>query len=80
MWLVARRPMRDAVVVSAVRTATGKAPSGTLRHTRPDEMAATVLDAAIRRTPGVDVVRAQLEEQPRLQRKLERLLRLLGRS
>jgi acetyl-CoA acyltransferase len=46
--------MRDAVVVSAVRTAAGKAPSGTLRHTRPDEMAATVLDAAIRRAPGVD--------------------------
>ena len=35
--------MRDAVIVSAVRTAVGKAPNGTLRHTRPDELAATVI-------------------------------------
>jgi tetratricopeptide (TPR) repeat protein len=34
---------------------------------------------AIRRTAGAEVVRAQLEEQPRLQQELERLLRLLGR-
>ena len=31
--------MQDAVIVSAVRTAVGKAPAGTLRATRPDEMA-----------------------------------------
>lgn len=33
--------MKDAVIVSAVRTPTGKAPNGTLRGTRPDELAAT---------------------------------------
>jgi acetyl-CoA acyltransferase len=41
--------MKDAVIVSAVRTAVGKAPSGSLRGTRPDEMAAAVIAEAIRR-------------------------------
>ena len=35
--------MTDAVIVSAVRTAVGKAPGGTLRLTRPDELAAAVI-------------------------------------
>src|SRR5919109_5034164 len=46
--------MKDAVIVSAVRTAVGKAPHGTLRQTRPDEMAAVVLAEALRRAPGLD--------------------------
>ncbi len=46
--------MKDAVIVSAVRTAVGKAPGGTLRQTRPDEMAATVLAEALKRAPGLD--------------------------
>jgi acetyl-CoA acyltransferase len=46
--------MRDAVVVSAVRTAVGKAPKGTLRDTRPDEMGATVIKEAIKRAAGVE--------------------------
>jgi acetyl-CoA acyltransferase len=46
--------MREAVIVSAVRTASGKAPGGTLRHTRPDEMAATAMKEALSRTPGLD--------------------------
>ncbi|HEX7086136.1 MAG TPA: acetyl-CoA C-acyltransferase [Vicinamibacterales bacterium] len=46
--------MEDAVIVSAARTAVGKAPSGTLRTTRPDEMAAAVIRAAIERAPGLD--------------------------
>ena len=40
--------MKDAVIVSAVRTAVGKAPAGTLRTTRPDDMAAAVLAEALR--------------------------------
>jgi acetyl-CoA acyltransferase len=44
----------DAVIVSAVRTAVGKAPNGTLRYTRPDEMAATVIADALTRAPGLD--------------------------
>jgi acetyl-CoA acyltransferase len=46
--------MREAVIVSALRTAVGKAPRGVLRDTRPDDMAGTVIKAAIERTPGVD--------------------------
>ncbi len=46
--------MKDAVIVSAVRTAVGKAPSGTLRATRPDEMAAVVLAEALARAPALD--------------------------
>jgi acetyl-CoA acyltransferase len=46
--------MTEAVIVSAVRTAIGKAPSGTLRTTRPDEMGAAVLREALARAPGVE--------------------------
>jgi acetyl-CoA acyltransferase len=42
------------MIVSAVRTAVGKAPRGTLRATRPDDMAATVIRAAIDRVPGLE--------------------------
>ncbi len=45
--------MRDAVIVSAVRTAVGKAPKGTLRDTRPDEMGASVIKEALARAEGV---------------------------
>ena len=46
--------MQDAVIVSATRTAVGKAPGGTLRTVRPDEMAATVIKEALRRAPGIE--------------------------
>jgi acetyl-CoA acyltransferase len=46
--------MREAVIVSAVRTAVGKAPAGTLRTTRPDELAATVIAEALHRAPGLE--------------------------
>ncbi|HJN44445.1 MAG: acetyl-CoA C-acyltransferase [Acidobacteria bacterium] len=46
--------MTDAVIVSAVRTAVGKAPKGTLRATRPDEMAATVITEALSRATGIE--------------------------
>ena len=45
--------MKDAFIVSAVRTAIGKAFKGSLRNTRPDEMAATVIAEVVRRTPGL---------------------------
>ena len=48
--------MKEAVIVSAARTAVGKAQKGTLRATRPDEMAARVLSALLERTPGLDPV------------------------
>jgi acetyl-CoA acyltransferase len=46
--------MKQAVIVSAVRTPAGKAPNGALRGTRPDELAATVISEALRRAPGID--------------------------
>ena len=46
--------MHDAIIASAVRTAGGKAPLGTLRGTRPDDLAAVVISEALRRAPGID--------------------------
>ena len=46
--------MKDAVIVSAVRTAVGKAPKGTLRDTRPDDMGAAAIKEAIARVPGLE--------------------------
>src|SRR5258708_9492886 len=43
--------MKEAVIVAGVRTAVGKAPRGTLRTTRPDDMAATVIEDLLRRVP-----------------------------
>lgn len=52
--------MRDAVIVTAVRTAVGKAPKGTLRDTRPDEMGAAVIKEAIARVEGLEI--AEIED------------------
>jgi acetyl-CoA acyltransferase len=46
--------MKEAVIVTSLRTAVGKAPRGTLKDTRPDDMAGTVIKAAVERTPGLD--------------------------
>ncbi|MGE3466704.1 MAG: acetyl-CoA C-acyltransferase [Pyrinomonadaceae bacterium] len=45
--------MKEAVIVSAVRTAVGKAPKGTLKNTRPDDLGATAIKEAVNRA-GVD--------------------------
>lgn len=46
--------IRDAYIVAAVRSPIGKAPNGTLRHTRPDDLLATILQAALAKTPHLD--------------------------
>jgi len=46
--------MREAVIVSSVRTAVGKAYKGALRATRPDDLAATAIKEAVARVPGLD--------------------------
>jgi acetyl-CoA acyltransferase len=46
--------MKEAVIVSIARTAVGKAPRGTLRNTRPDDMAAAAISEALRRVPGLE--------------------------
>ena len=45
--------MKDAYIVSAARTAVGKAFKGSLRNTRPDELAATVIRRVLSQTPGL---------------------------
>lgn len=45
--------MKDVYIVSSVRTAVGKAPRGTLRNTRPDDLGATALKGAIARVDGL---------------------------
>ena len=43
--------MRDAVIVSAVRTPVGKAPRGVLRQTRPDDLGAIAVRGALECVP-----------------------------
>jgi len=52
--------MKEAVIVSIARTAVGKAPRGTLRNTRPDDMAAAAISEALRRVPGLEA--AEIED------------------
>jgi acetyl-CoA acyltransferase len=52
--------MEEAVIVSAIRTPVGKAKRGGLATVRPDEMAATAIQALLRRTPNLDP--AQIED------------------
>ena len=46
--------MPEAVIVSAVRTPVGRAYKGSLRSTRPDDLAALAIKEALARVPGVD--------------------------
>ena len=46
--------MREAVIVSSVRTAVGKAYKGALRATRPDDLAACAIKDAVARVKGLD--------------------------
>ena len=46
--------MREAVIVSSVRTPVGRAFKGTLRATRPDELAALTIKSALDRVPQLD--------------------------
>ncbi|HKO14477.1 MAG TPA: acetyl-CoA C-acyltransferase [Acidobacteriaceae bacterium] len=46
--------MKEAVIVSAVRTPVGKAPRGALRSTRPDDLGAVAVRGALDRVPAVD--------------------------
>ncbi len=52
--------MKEAVIVSAVRTAVGKAPKGTLRNTRPDDLGAAAIKDAVNRVEGLD--KSQIED------------------
>ena len=52
--------MREVVIVSSVRTPVGKAFKGTLRGTRPDELAAVAIAGALERVPQLD--RKEIED------------------
>src|SRR5947209_13333628 len=52
--------MRDVVIASAVRTAVGKAPKGTLRAVRPDDLAAYAINGVLARVPQLD--RSQIDD------------------
>ncbi|HEY3837146.1 MAG TPA: acetyl-CoA C-acyltransferase [Bryobacteraceae bacterium] len=45
--------MQEAVIIDCLRTAVGKAPRGALRHSRPDDLAATVIRALLEKYPQV---------------------------
>ncbi|MDR3385998.1 MAG: acetyl-CoA C-acyltransferase [Rudaea sp.] len=45
---------QDAYIVAAVRTPVGKAPRGVFRNTRPDDMLAFAIDAALAKCPSID--------------------------
>src|SRR4030088_242420 len=47
--------MQEAISVSSVRTPVGRAFKGTLRATRPDELAAVAITGALERVPQLDV-------------------------
>ena len=49
--------MREVVVAAARRTAVGKALRGTLRHTRPDDLAAAVVKELVASHPNLDPAR-----------------------
>jgi acetyl-CoA acyltransferase len=46
--------MPEAVIVSSVRTPVGRAYKGSLRTSRPDDLAALVIKEALARVPGID--------------------------
>ena len=46
--------MTEVIIASAVRTAVGKAPKGTLRTTRPDDLAAAAIAGALDRLPTLE--------------------------
>jgi len=52
--------MRDVIIAAAVRTAIGKAPRGTLRATRPDDLAAFAIAGALERVTALD--RSEIED------------------
>jgi acetyl-CoA acyltransferase len=52
--------MNEVIIASAVRTAIGKVPRGTLRTTRPDDLAAVAISGALARIPQLD--KAEIED------------------
>ncbi|MFN9212503.1 MAG: beta-ketoacyl synthase N-terminal-like domain-containing protein, partial [Betaproteobacteria bacterium] len=48
------KQIQDAYIVAATRTPIGKAPKGTFRHMRPDDLLVAAIRAALAQVPGLD--------------------------
>lgn len=48
------KQLQDAYIVAATRTPIGKAPKGAFKNTRPDDLLATILRAAVAQVPNLD--------------------------
>jgi acetyl-CoA acyltransferase len=48
------KQLQDAYIVAATRSPIGKAPKGAFRNTRPDDLLATILKAAVAQVPDLD--------------------------
>ncbi|MFJ1256550.1 acetyl-CoA C-acyltransferase [Cupriavidus sp. CuC1] len=48
------KQLQDAYIVAATRTPIGKAPKGAYKNTRPDDLLATILRAAVAQVPNLD--------------------------
>src|SRR5699024_4559313 len=53
----AMKQCQDAYIVAHTRPPVGKSPRGVFRHTRPDDMLAHVIQAALGQCPGIDPAR-----------------------
>jgi acetyl-CoA acyltransferase len=51
--------MKEAVIVSGARTAVGRAPRGSLRTARPDDMAGSAIAEAVARAEGLDAAEVE---------------------
>ncbi len=48
------KQLQDAYIVAATRSPIGKAPKGAFKNTRPDDLLATILQAAVAQVPSLD--------------------------
>ncbi|KAI3592395.1 3-ketoacyl-CoA thiolase [Cupriavidus sp. U2] len=48
------KQLQDAYIVAATRSPIGKAPKGAFKNTRPDDLLASILKAAVAQVPGLD--------------------------
>ncbi len=48
------KQLQDAYIVAATRSPIGKAPKGVFKNTRPDDLLATILKAAVAQVPDLD--------------------------
>ena len=48
------KQLQDAYIVAATRSPIGKAPKGAFKNTRPDDLLATILKAAVAQVPDLD--------------------------